>query len=153
VLARKFADGIVRSCYFIDIHNPVGSQDVHQQAGQRGAPRSDFGPPPGDFYEVPFRCLATAGCPNLLVACRALSASHEASAAVRVMATMHGVGEAAGLAAAEAVRRGTEVASIPGEWVRAQIPYLAEGADYGPPWDGPGDPAPQAGGAMPGGSA
>ena len=151
--ARKFADGIVRSCYFIDIHNPVGSQDVHQKVGERGAPRADFGPPPGDFYEVPFRCLVAPDCPNLLVACRALSASHEASAAVRVMATMHGIGEAAGIAAAEAVKRGTDVTSIPGEWVRGQIPYLAQGADFGPPWNGPGDPAPQAGGTMTGGAA
>ncbi len=142
--ARKFADGIVRSCYFIDIHNPVGNQDVHQKPGARGAPRADFSPPPGDWYEVPFRCLVTADCPNLLVACRALSATHEASAAVRVMATMHGIGEAAGIAAAEAVRRGVDVVSIPGGWVRGEIPYLAQGVDYGSPWHGPGNAAGQA---------
>jgi len=140
---RRFPDGVVRSCYFIDIHNPVGSQDVHQKAGTRGAPRADFSPPPGDFYEVPFRCVVTPDCPNLLVACRALSATHEASAAVRVMATMHGLGEAAGIAAAEAVQRDIVVAEIPGEWVRTQIPYLSAGPDFGPPWDGPGDQAPQ----------
>ena len=42
VQARKFSDGIARSCYFIDSHNPIGSQDVHQKAGTRGAPRADF---------------------------------------------------------------------------------------------------------------
>jgi hypothetical protein len=77
------------------------------------------------------------------VPCRALSASHEASAAVRVMATMHGLGEAAGIAAAEAVRQGCDVTTVPGEWVREQIPYLTGGPDFGPPWDGPGDQAPQ----------
>lgn len=142
-LARKFPDGIARSCYFIDIHNPVGNHDVHQKTGARGAPRADFSPPPGDYYEVPYRSLVSPTCPNLLVACRALSATHEAAAAVRVMATMHGVGEAAGIAAAEAVKRGCGATEVPGDWVRAQIPYLAESADFGAPWGGPGDAAPQ----------
>jgi len=137
VAARKFPDGVTRSCYFIDIHNPTGAQDVHQQANGRGAVKASFGPPPGDWYEVPFRSLIAPECPNLLVACRALAATHEAAAAVRVMATMHGIGEAAGIAAAEAVRRGTDVTLIPGEWVRSQIGYLHRGADHGPLWDRP----------------
>ena len=61
------------------------------------------------------------------------------------MATMHGIGEAAGIAAAEAVRRDVDAITVPGEWIRAQIPYLHEPADLGVPWDGPGDIAPQAG--------
>ncbi|AHF92266.1 glucose-inhibited division protein A [Opitutaceae bacterium TAV5] len=135
VEARKFPDGITRSRYFIDIHNPTGALDPHQRPNGKGEVRSGFGPPPGDFYEVPYRCLVNAHCPNLLVACRALSASHEASAAVRVMATMHGVGEAAGIAATEAVRRACGVTEIPGEWVRSQIAYMSEPPDYGTPWN------------------
>lgn len=135
VNARKFPDGVTRSCYFIDIHNPTGAQDVHQQANGRGAVKSSFGPPPGDWYEVPFRSLIAPECPNLIVACRALAATHEAAAAVRVMATMHGLGEAAGIAAAEARRRGVDIALIPGEWVRSQIGYLHQGPDHGPLWD------------------
>jgi hypothetical protein len=134
--AAKFSDGIARSCYFIDIHNPVGNQDVHQIAGGRGSVRSDFGPPPGDYYEIPYRCLITKDRPNLLVACRALAATHEAAAAVRVMATMHAIGEAAGIAAAEAARSSGDVTTISGEWVRQQLPYLATGADYEEPWTG-----------------
>ncbi|MCD8541013.1 MAG: FAD-dependent oxidoreductase, partial [Leadbetterella sp.] len=72
--------------------------------------------------------------PNLLVACRALSATHEASAAIRVMATMHGIGEAAGIAASEATRRKVPVTTVPGEWVRSQIPYMNEGPDFAEPW-------------------
>jgi hypothetical protein len=135
VAARKFPDGITRSCYFIDIHNPTGAQDVHQQANGRGAVKAAYGPPAGDWYEVPFRSLISPECPNLIVACRALAATHEAAAAVRVMATMHGLGEAAGIAAAEASRRRVDVTAIPGEWVRSQITYLAEGPDHGPLWD------------------
>lgn len=136
VSARKFADGVTRSRYFIDIHNPAGAQDPHQKLGAKGAVKPEFGPPPGDFYEVAFRSLVTPECPNLTVPCRALSATHEAAAAIRVMATMHGLGEAAGIASAEAVARNQDVVNIPGEWVRSQIPYMDEAPDYGLPWSG-----------------
>ncbi len=134
VQARKFPDGIARSRYFIDIHNPAGAKDVHQQEGGKGHVKAEFGPPKGDYYEVPFRSLVPVDCPNLLVACRALSATHEAAAAVRVMATMHGIGEAAGIASAQAAKQACNVSEISGEWVRSQIPYMAEGPDFGPPW-------------------
>jgi hypothetical protein len=137
VSGRKFPDGIARSCYFIDIHSPVGSKDDHHQPDGRGAVKAAYRPPSGDFYEVPFRSLISSECPNLAVACRALAASHEASAAIRVMATMHALGEAAGIAAAEAIRRGTDLTAIPGEWVRSQIPYMQEGPDHSPLWNLP----------------
>lgn len=132
--AAKFEDGITRSRYFIDIHNPTGSRDVQQQPGTAGALNADFGPPAGDYYEVPFRSLITNVCPNLVVACRALSATHAASAAIRVMATMHGLGEAAGVAAAEATHTHTDVTRISGTWLRNQIAYMSEPPDYDEPW-------------------
>lgn len=135
VQARKFPDGITRSQYFIDIHNPTGAKDPHQVPSGKGVVLTNWGPPLGDYYEVPFRSLINDTCPNLVVACRAMSASHEAAAAVRVMATMHGVGEAAGIAASEAVRRGVDIATIPGEWVRSQVGYMHEPPDYGVPWN------------------
>lgn len=137
VQARKFPDGVTRSRYFIDIHNPTGAQDPHQKPGGRGEALPAFGPPPGDFYEIPFRSLISPACDNVLIACRALSASHEAAAAVRVMATMHGLGEAAGIAAALAREEGVAVTAVPGETVRAQIAYMDEPPDYGAPWNEP----------------
>lgn len=133
--AQKFPDGIARSRYFIDIHNPTGSQDAHQIKDGKGKVAKGFGPPPGDYYEIPFRALISPQCSNLLVACRALSATHEAAAAVRVMATMHAVGEAAGIASADAVRLGVPVVDIPGEQIRAQIDYMSQGPDEGYPWN------------------
>jgi hypothetical protein len=132
---RKFDDGVARSTYFIDIHNPKGALDVHQAVGGRGAVRGGFAPPPGDWYEVPFRCLVTGDCANLIVPCRALSATHEASAAIRVMATMHALGEAAGIASAEAVRTGADVAGMSGQWVRTQMPWMETEPEYGSPWN------------------
>jgi hypothetical protein len=135
VQARKFSDGITRSRYFIDIHNPTGARDPHQVKGGKGRPRDDYGPAPGDYYEVPYRSTINSSCSNLIVACRALSATHEAAAAVRVMATMHGVGEAAGIAAARAVSEQMDVVDVAGEWVRSQIPYMDQPPDTGLPWN------------------
>lgn len=135
VQARKFPDGIARSRYFIDIHNPTGARDLHQKSGGKGEVAEGFGPPPGDYYEIPFRAIIPQQCANLLVACRALCASHEAAAAVRVMATMHAVGEAAGIACAIAQQQGVDVTTLCGEQVRAHIEYMNLPPDEGPPWN------------------
>lgn len=133
--ARKFPDGIARSCYFIDIHSPTGPGFDHEVAGGKGAVAQSYRVPEGDWYEVPYRSLVPQGVRNLLVPCRALSASHEAAAAVRVMATMHATGEAAGRAAAMAVAGGTDPATIDGSDVRRGIGYLDEPPAAGAPWD------------------
>lgn len=132
--AAKFEDGIARSRYFIDIHNPTGAKDIQQKEGESGALDHSFGPPPGDFYEVPFRSLISNKCKNLLVACRALSATHEASAAVRVMATMHGIGQAAGIAAAKAKEDEISISEVSGCWLRENIEYMNQGPDFAEPW-------------------
>ncbi|MCW8134014.1 MAG: FAD-dependent oxidoreductase, partial [Planctomycetota bacterium] len=120
----RFEDGIARSGYFIDIHDPKGASDPHAVAGGRGAVKAEF--KPKRYYEVPFRCLQPEGMENLLVACRAISTTFEAHAAVRVMATMHAVGEAAGRAAALARRTNTEVSKVNGAELRAEIGYLED---------------------------
>ncbi|MDD3077771.1 MAG: FAD-dependent oxidoreductase [Paludibacter sp.] len=135
IKGQKFTDGIARSRYFIDIHNPTGAIDIQQIPGEKGAVKPNFGPPPGDYYEIPFRSLLNNVCPNVIVPCRALSATHEAAAAIRVMATMHAIGEAAGIAVAESVRQNTDVLSISGEWVRKQIPYLSKSPDLDKIWN------------------
>jgi hypothetical protein len=51
------------------------------------------------------------------------------------MATMHGVGEAAGIAAAQAAQSGSDVAEVSGEWVRSQIDYMNQPPEGGPLWN------------------
>ncbi len=131
---RKAADGIARSCYFIDIHSPTGSGFDHEKKGSLGAHMETYAPPKGDWYEIPYRSLLPEGVENLLVPCRALSATHEGSAAVRVMATMTATGEAAGLAAAEALRRRCAPAELDGAALRARLGYLDDGPDYDELW-------------------
>ena len=139
----KFSDGIARSCYFADIHSPTGSGFDHERSDngktEPGQHDSGFAPPEGDWYEVPYRSLLPHGCENLLVCCRALSASHEGSAAVRVMATMTATGEASGIAASRAAAEGKSPHEIEGSWVRSQLDYLDRGPDYDPVWRARGD--------------
>lgn len=131
----KFDDGIVRSRYFIDIHNPKGAHDVQQKKGTAGALNHDFGPKPGDYYEVPYRSIVSARCDNLLIPCRALSATHEASAAIRVMATMHGIGEAAGIAAYLCLNQRAKTYELDGRQVRNEISYMNEAPDFDALWE------------------
>lgn len=133
--ARKFEDAIVRSRYAIDIHSPTGSGFEHEVKGQYGAFKQSYDVPKGDYYEVPYRAIVPERVGNLLVACRALSASHEASAAIRVMATMTGIGEAAGIAAAKAAQDRLPVQQVDGRWLRGRLGYLDEAVDYGSPWN------------------
>lgn len=62
--------------------------------------------PEGAYYQVPFRSLRPRGLRNVLAAGRCLSADHHALASTRVMAPSLALGQAAGSAAALAVRDG-----------------------------------------------
>ncbi len=91
--ARKFDDGISRSTYPIDIHNPTGEGTVIKRV------------PEGDYYEIPYRCLVPGTPENLVVGSRCISSTHEAHSSLRVMPVVAGIGEAAGTAAAMAVAK------------------------------------------------
>jgi glycine/D-amino acid oxidase-like deaminating enzyme len=111
VTGRHFEDGIARCAYEIDIH-----------ALKPGEHTESYVLAPGVFYEIPYRCLIPASGPsNLLVACRALSATHEAHGSLRIMPTLAGVGEAAGLAAARALRKRGRVAAVDGAALKRDL--------------------------------
>lgn len=124
ISGRKFADGIARSAYFIDLHSPVGAGFDHSHNGTKGAVRSEFKPPVGDYYEISFRSLVLLSVPNLLIACRALSADYVAHAAIRVMSPMFSVGEAAGVATTLALKNNLDYHAINGEELRKELAYL-----------------------------
>ncbi len=100
--AARFEDGIARSNYPVDIHSPTGEGTVLQHL------------PPGEFYEIPYRCLVPQGVDNLLIGARCISATHEAHSSLRVMPVVAGIGEAAGIAAAWAAREGIAPKEIDG---------------------------------------
>jgi hypothetical protein len=88
VSAAKFDDAIARCAYPIDIHDPGGPGTRIETV------------PPGDWYEIPYRCLIPQGISNLLVCGRPISATHEAHASLRTIPTCFATGQAAGIAAA-----------------------------------------------------
>jgi ribulose 1,5-bisphosphate synthetase/thiazole synthase len=90
--ARRFSDGIARSAYPIDIHDPKAAGNVTFDV------KLD--------HDIPYRCLLPRGVRNLLAAGRIISVTHEAFAAIRVTPPVMAIGQAAGAAAALCVRHG-----------------------------------------------
>ncbi|MEN6643433.1 MAG: FAD-dependent oxidoreductase [Armatimonadia bacterium] len=107
--ARKFEDGIARGCYPVDIHNPAGTGTVIQAL------------PPGEAYDIPYRCLCPKGFDNLLIAGRPISSDHAAHSSHRVMPIAACNGEAGGVAAGMCVQKGTDIRGVDVKELRARL--------------------------------
>jgi hypothetical protein len=75
--------------------------------------------PKSGVYGIPYRCLLPQGVEGMLVAGRCFSATHDAHASARSMATCMAMGQAAGTAAAmsvssHAIPRQVDVAALRG---------------------------------------
>jgi FAD dependent oxidoreductase len=86
---RRFEDVVALCGYPVDIHDPTGAGGGTAEA-----------PPTANTYEIPYRILVPRDIDGLLVAGRAVSATHEALGAIRVMPPCFAMGEAAGTATA-----------------------------------------------------
>jgi len=94
---RAFPDGCVPTGWKVDLHLP----DPRYEKGFEGdafISRAEFGAYPMPFW-IPYRCLYSRNIPNLFMAGRDISVSHEALGAVRVMRTGGCMGEIVGMAA------------------------------------------------------
>ncbi|MGQ9632214.1 MAG: FAD-dependent oxidoreductase [bacterium] len=116
VLAKKFPDAIARDTHGFDIHNPIDLphiKHVHfpeprepavclpdEKGGYKAYLR------PGEYYEIPYRCLIPLKVENLLVAGRCISTTFEAQSGTRLIMTCMTMGQAAGTSAALAIRYG-----------------------------------------------
>lgn len=100
---RKFANGIARSPWPIELH-----------AGTK--PRVEW--LLNDVYEVPYGCFVPAEGENILVAGRCLSAEHEAVASARVTAQCFSYGHAIGHAAVLSLREGIAPNRVDGRDLR-----------------------------------
>lgn len=87
---KHFDDAICTFAYAIDIHNSEGGGATFQQVD--------------GYYTIPFRCLVPMHIKNLLVAGRCISGTSEAAASYRVIPCCMATGQAAGTAAALAVK-------------------------------------------------
>lgn len=83
------------------------SMDDHHPAGLLYPGRPTIFHPAPSPYGIPLRCLISANVANLMFAGRNISATHAALSSTRVMATCAVLGQAAGTAAALALRRST----------------------------------------------
>ena len=120
---RHFDDCVAKGSYRIDIHEGTGitlryldgheevlSTDADGKVCKREAQwRKDDGPRP-TWYEIPLRALMPEKAENLICAGRMIDCTREAYGALRVMVNCNQMGEAAGRAAAKAVREGLRAA-------------------------------------------
>lgn len=97
---RVFPDAISYGGWPLDVHHPEGIYS----SPEAGAFDTNTHVP---IYTIPFRCLYSANLRNLLMAGRDISVSHIALGTVRVQGTLAPLGQAAGTAAALAVRHQT----------------------------------------------
>jgi hypothetical protein len=72
-------------------------------------------------YGIPYGCLVARDAENLLIPCRGASFSSVAASSARVSRTMLQLGQAAGEAAALAVRRGCDLADVPPAALRERL--------------------------------
>lgn len=104
--ARQFDDWVVRGAHFnFDVHNltsagldPTGIQHEWKQ-------------PAG--YTIPYGCLIPKGTEGLLLSGRNISGTHLAHSNFRVMPICAGIGAAAGVAAALAVKENSMLRDVP----------------------------------------
>jgi hypothetical protein len=82
--ATKFDDAIACCSYYADRHGRAHGGHL----------------PPGEHYQIPYRCLTPKGIKNLLIAGRSISADVIANSSLRIMPTVMCIGQAAGIAAA-----------------------------------------------------
>ena len=119
----RFDDAIANGSYRVDIHHSGragltfryldGREDYvapgREPVRSRWRDETDENP---TFYQIPYRSLVAREATNVLVAGRLIDADRGAYGAVRVMVNCNQTGQAAGAAAALAVRHGTNVAHV-----------------------------------------
>lgn len=107
---ERFPDPVLQAGYPIDIHSPKPGMESRNRFMRADA-----------AYQVPMRSLLVAEPGNLVLAGRAISATHEAAAAIRVTPIAMALGQAAGCLAGLGVKMGTDAASVPYDRLREQL--------------------------------
>jgi hypothetical protein len=114
---RRFGDEIALCGAPIEDHH-AGGDTEWRYVGESGV------------YGIPYRCLVAAGIEGLLVAGRCFSATHDAHASARSMATCMAMGQAAGTAAAMAAAAGITPRAVDVDALRQRL--LGGGAVLAP---------------------
>ena len=120
--AGKFDDVVAYGGWTIDEHPPAGFG-----CARLGLKPAYHASPPVP-YGIPYGVLVAGEVENLMFAGRCASCSHIAMSSARVMGTASVMGQAAGTAAALAVRRGIAPAGVSAHIDRLQQALLADDA-------------------------
>ncbi len=112
--AREFDDYVVRGAHFnFDVHNISGA-GLDQTGVQRNF-KQTLG------YTIPYRCLVPEKIEGLLLSGRNISGTHMAHSSFRAMPICAAIGQAAGAAAAIAVREHCKVRNVDAKNIRQLI--------------------------------
>ena len=112
--AKVFDDWVVRGAHFnFDVHNMTGS-GLDATGVQK-----HWTQPKG--YTIPYGCLVPEKINGLLLSGRNISGTHIAHSNYRVMPICVGIGAAAGVAAATAIKKGVQVRDIKGEELQDRL--------------------------------
>ncbi len=129
---KRFPDAIANGTYRVDIHYPdrpglvfryLDGTEEYVCPGQptkRSRWRDPLAEDPS-FYQIPYASLVPRGSKNVLVAGRLLDADRGAFGAARVMVNCNQMGQAAGTAAALAMRESAEVGELSVETLRKTL--------------------------------
>lgn len=130
---QSFPDVIAQGSYRVDIHHQdkpgitlryLDGTEEYCQPGhpnQRSRWRPDTATNP-TYYQIPYRSLLPVGGPrNVVVAGRMLDVDPIAHAAVRVMVNLNQTGEAAGVAAVQALDLGDNLRAVDVSRLRATL--------------------------------
>lgn len=112
--AKVFPDYVVKDAHFnFDVHNITGA-GLDKTGVQHGFKQTKG-------YTVPYRCLLPEVKENLLLCGRNISGTHIAHSNFRAMPICVGIGEAAGVAAALAVKQACPLAQVDSKDIRKVI--------------------------------
>jgi hypothetical protein len=106
---KKFSDAVAPCFgYFFDIHDPSGFCGAATGMRQPA-------------FEIPYRCLLPKGKENLLVVGRTISVDHWGIGPIRIMGSTAAQGQAAGVAAVQAVNEDVSARNINIETLRQKL--------------------------------
>ena len=106
---KNFDDSIALSGFPIDIHSPETNELKYDNIKIMNP------------IQIPQRCLIPKHIEGLIVAGRCISATHEASASIRVVPTAMAIGEAAGIISAIAIAKNILPRSVDYQDVQKQL--------------------------------
>ena len=109
---RAFDDGVARGTFYLDGHKPDDDKRTYI------LPKDRLKVPP---YQIPLRSLIAKDGNNVMMAGRNLSADQLALSSARVSTSGTMMGQAAGIAAALAVKKDTDVRRLDSQEVRSLI--------------------------------